>query len=121
MAESPTIRAASPGGERWHHAPSDMAAYLTPYLDHPQATVLLAEADGVALGYLAGCYDTAAFPSERERIGQAIRDHRLMSKPRSVCFFLRAGFDTLAAKLRRHGAGPRLMVRPSTTPGRSVR
>ncbi len=120
MAESPTVRAASPadarvladlftragqgspGGELWHHAPSEMDIYLTPYLDHPQATVLLAEANGVALGYLAGCYDTAAFPLERERIEQAIRDHQLMSKPRPVRFFLRAGFDTVAAKLRRH-------------------
>lgn len=119
MTEPPTVRAAtradlptladlftrssegSPVGELWHHTPSEMDIYLTPYVDHPQATVLLAETDGVPMGYLAGCFATAAFPTEQDRITRANRKHRLLTKPGPARFFLRAGIDTLATKLRR--------------------
>ncbi len=91
----------SPSGELWGHAASERAIYLNPYLDLEPRSVFLAEAGGELVGYLTGCLDSAALPSEDERMNRAITEHRLMRRPRVIGFFARAVLDMAWAKLRR--------------------
>ncbi|KIH99242.1 GCN5 family acetyltransferase [Streptomonospora alba] len=96
----------SPTASLWGHAPSEAAIYLAPYIDLDAGTVLLAQDEGALVGYLVGCLDTAAFPSEDERMAEAIRTHRLFLKPGPAVFFARAMADSaLAALARRPLAG----------------
>lgn len=75
--------------------------YLDPYMDHEPESLFLAESDGELLGYLTGCVDTEAFPSEERRIADAIRTYRLVLRRRPALFFARSAFDAASAALRR--------------------
>lgn len=91
----------SPSASLWGHEESEAAIYLTPYMDLEPDSLFVAIVDGEMVGYLAGCLDSAAFPSEGERMSRAIRDHRLLLRPRSLAFFLRAAVDVAIARSRR--------------------
>jgi RimJ/RimL family protein N-acetyltransferase len=91
----------APSASPWGHEQSEADVYLTPYMDLEPESLFVAVVDGVLSGYLAGCLDAAAFPSEDERMKQAIKNHRLMLRPRPVAFFARAMWDTAVAAIRR--------------------
>jgi hypothetical protein len=98
----PRAGAGSPSGDLWGDPASEAAVYLTPYMDLEPASLYLAVIDGRISGYLAGCRDSSAFPSEDERMALAIGRHRLYLRPRIVRFFVRALLDlTRSALLRR--------------------
>lgn len=83
----------APGGEAWGHARSLADVYLTPYLDLEPDSAFVVTADGRPAGYLVGCVDDAAFPSEHDRTRAAIRRHHLRLRPGPLRFFLRARRD----------------------------
>jgi GNAT superfamily N-acetyltransferase len=91
----------SPTESLWGHLESEAAMYLDPYLELLPDSVFLAEADGALVGYLTGCPDTAAFPSETTRMTDAIRRYRLMVKRGPAAFFARSIADLVLAKIRR--------------------
>lgn len=90
----------SPVGELWGHPESERAVYLDPYMDLEPDSLFVAEVDGRLVGYLTGCLDSSRFPGEDERMSRAIRDHRLMIRPRVMKFFARSLVDMARAKLR---------------------
>ncbi|WP_431957951.1 GNAT family N-acetyltransferase [Nocardia lijiangensis] len=90
----------APTESLWGHADSEAAVYLDPYMDLEPGSLFLAVHDGALVGYLAGCVDSAAFPSEEERMDQAIRRYRLVFRRGPAAFFARAVLDTLRAKFR---------------------
>ena len=91
----------APASEAWGHEQSLAEVYLTPYLDLEPESVFVVHVDGRPAGYLAGCVDETAFPSEEARTEAAIRKYRLyrMSGPRR--FFVRARVDAILLRLRR--------------------
>jgi GNAT superfamily N-acetyltransferase len=93
--------AGAPSVSLWGHEDSEAAVYLDPYMDLEPDSLFLAVVDGVLVGYLAGCLDSAAFPSETERMQQAIRRYRLLVRPRTMAFFTRALVDVASAAIRR--------------------
>ncbi|MEI5102507.1 GNAT family N-acetyltransferase [Streptomyces sp. PmtG] len=91
----------APGAGLWGHHASEAAVYLDPYLGPEPAVLLLAVDEGRPVGYLAGCLDSAAFPGEDERIGRAVREHRLYLRAGPARFFARALTDLAWAAARR--------------------
>ncbi|WP_280236187.1 GNAT family N-acetyltransferase [Nocardia cyriacigeorgica] len=91
----------SPTESLWGHLDSEAGVYLDPYMDLEPESLFVAEQDGRLVGYLAGCVDTAAFPSESERMEQAFRRYRSIFLSRSALFFGRATLDTVIGKIRR--------------------
>lgn len=91
----------SPTESIWGHLDSEAEVYLDPYMDLEPQSLFVAENDGTLVGYLTGCADTAAFPSESARMEQAIRRHRLLLRRSSAAFFLRGLLDTASAMVRR--------------------
>jgi ribosomal protein S18 acetylase RimI-like enzyme len=91
----------APSASLWGHQESEAAVYLEPYMDLEPGSLFVAELDGALVGYLAGCLDGSRFPSERERIAQAIRRYRLILRPRTVAFFARGMVDLAWAAVRR--------------------
>ncbi|CAM02924.1 hypothetical protein A8924_4038 [Saccharopolyspora erythraea NRRL 2338] len=91
----------APSVSLWGHQESEAAVYLDPYMDLEPESLLVATADGALVGYLAGCLDTAAFPSESKRMDQAIRKYRLMLRPATAGFFGRALVDMASTAIRR--------------------
>ncbi|NYI05296.1 GNAT family N-acetyltransferase [Allostreptomyces psammosilenae] len=91
----------APTAALWGHAESEADIYLTPYMDREPDSLFLAVVDGALVGYLAGCLDGAAFPSESARMEGAIRRHRLVLRRRPAAFFARAAADSAWAALRR--------------------
>jgi ribosomal protein S18 acetylase RimI-like enzyme len=91
----------APTADLWGHQESQAAVYLEPYLRHEPESLLVAEENGALVGYLTGCVDSARFPSESERMDEAIRNHRLMLRPRPVAFFARSVLDVAVAKVGR--------------------
>lgn len=91
----------SPTESLWGQPESEAAIYLEPYMDHEPESLLLAEDEGALVGYLTGCLDTAAFPSEDRRIADAIRRHRLVLRRRPAAFFARSALDAATVVLRR--------------------
>ena len=87
----------APSSSIWGHEASEAAVYLLPYVDLEPDSLFVAAADGQLVGYLTGCIDSSTFPSEAERISQAIRQHRLVLKPGPLRFLARAGSATRAA------------------------
>jgi len=96
----PRAGAGSPSGSLWGHPESEAAVYLDPYMDLEPDSLFVAVVEGVLVGYLAGCLDSARFPREDERIAQAIRRHRLLFRPGTVAFFARGLVDVAWAALR---------------------
>jgi ribosomal protein S18 acetylase RimI-like enzyme len=91
----------SPTASLWGHTESEAAVYLTPYLDLEPDSVFIAVVDGALVGYLCGCLDTGAFPSEGERMNQAIRKYRLMFRRKPAAFFARGLIDVAICAIRR--------------------
>lgn len=100
MELSETVGAGSPVASLWGHSASEAAIYLVPYMDLEPESLLLAVAGGRPQGYLAGCRDTSAFPSEDARMAAAIRRYKLVFRRGPATFFARASLDALTAKLR---------------------
>ncbi|WP_336086903.1 GNAT family N-acetyltransferase [Nocardia sp. SSK8] len=94
--------AGSPTESLWGHPESEAAIYLDPYLDLEPESVFVSVEDGALTGYLVGAVDSARFPSEEERMTEAIRHHRLFLRRGPAAFFARAIADTLASRVRRH-------------------
>ncbi|MEP7763364.1 GNAT family N-acetyltransferase [Sanguibacter sp. 25GB23B1] len=92
--------AGSPSSELWGHAESERAVYLDPYVELEPDSLFLAEVDGELVGYLTGCRDSSRLPGEDERITRVIKQYRLMTRPRTIGFFLRATADMVWAKVR---------------------
>ncbi|MBZ5738142.1 GNAT family N-acetyltransferase [Nocardioides mangrovi] len=92
--------AGAPGGEAWGHEPSVADVYLTPYLDLEPASVFVVTVDDLPAGYLAGCVDDAAFPSEEERFEVAARRHRIRLRPRPALYLARAAYDARVCRGR---------------------
>ncbi|MFE7742080.1 GNAT family N-acetyltransferase [Nocardia sp. NPDC057455] len=93
--------AGSPTESLWGHPESEAAIYLEPYMDLESESLFVAESGGELVGYLTGCVDSAAFPSESERIDQAIRRHRLIFRRGPAGFFARSIADVAGAAIRR--------------------
>ncbi|MEV6322092.1 GNAT family N-acetyltransferase [Nocardia sp. NPDC051787] len=91
----------SPTESLWGHPESEAAVYLEPYLDLEPESLFVAESRGTLVGYLTGCVDSSAFPSESERMDQAIRRYRPMFRRRSAAFFARSLADVAGAAIRR--------------------
>ncbi|WP_436776594.1 GNAT family N-acetyltransferase [Yinghuangia sp. YIM S09857] len=98
---APRVGEGSPSGSLWGHPESEAAMYLDPYADLLPDSLWLAFLDGALVGYLAGCPDSAEFPSESRRMDRAIREHRLFLRARPVAFFARAVADAGWSALRR--------------------
>ncbi|MDV6013263.1 GNAT family N-acetyltransferase [Haloechinothrix sp. LS1_15] len=92
----------APPDALWGHRDSETDVYLAPYMDLAPDSLFLAFLHGTMVGYLTGCLDTSALPSERERMERAIRRHRLMLRPRCLPFFARSLLDSAGARVRRH-------------------
>ncbi|SDY40439.1 Acetyltransferase (GNAT) family protein [Micromonospora pattaloongensis] len=88
-------------GSMWGHAESEAAIYLDPYVEREPESLFVAVADGALVGYLSGCLDSATFPTDTERIGEAIKKYRLIFRPGTVAFFARATIDVVRAGVRR--------------------
>ena len=91
----------APPGSLWGHEESEAAVYLEPYMDLEPGSLFVAATDGGLVGYLAGCLDSAQFPSESERVEKAVREYRLIFRPGAAAFFARALADVAWAALRR--------------------
>ncbi|WP_199736301.1 GNAT family N-acetyltransferase [Micromonospora sp. HM5-17] len=91
----------TPTASLWGHEESQAAVFLTPYMDLEPESLFLALLDGEPVGFLAGCLDSARFPSEGRRMGRAIGAHRLFLRRRPLAFLLRAARDGLGAVIRR--------------------
>lgn len=90
----------APTASLWGHEESEADVYLTPYLDHEPESVFVAVVDGEIAGYLAGSLGTAV-PSERARMERAVREHRLLLRPRPALFFARSLLDAAVAAVHR--------------------
>ncbi|HEV2742355.1 MAG TPA: hypothetical protein VGV91_04305, partial [Rubrobacter sp.] len=91
----------APPGSLWGHEESEAAVYLDPYMDLEPGSLFVAATDGYLVGYLAGCLDSARFPSESDRVEEAVREYRLIFQPKAAAFFARAVADVARAKVRR--------------------
>jgi ribosomal protein S18 acetylase RimI-like enzyme len=91
----------APSGSLWGHEESEAAVYLDPYMNLEPSSLFVAAVDGALVGYLAGCLDNSTFPTESERVEAAVREHRLIFRPRAAAFFVRAAADVAWSALRR--------------------
>ena len=91
----------APPGSFWGHPDAEASVYLDPYMDIEPDSLFVAEVDGALVGYLTGCLDSAAFPSEGARMELAIRKYRLALRPQSMAFFGRAIADTVRTKIQK--------------------
>jgi hypothetical protein len=82
----------APTASLWVHEESEVAVYLTPYLDFEPESVFVAIVDGEPAGYLAGSLGTAV-PSESVRMDRAIREYRLFLRRGPALFFARSLLD----------------------------
>lgn len=90
----------SPSGELWGDPTSERAVYLDPYVEHCAESLFLAEDGGRLVGYLTGCPDTAAMPSEDDLLGSVMASPRVLCRPSAVRFFGRAVLDLARARRR---------------------
>jgi ribosomal protein S18 acetylase RimI-like enzyme len=97
----PRAGAGAPSASLWGHPESEAAVYLEPYMDLEPDSLFVAVVEGALVGYLAGCPDSARFPSEDERLAQAVRKYRLLFRPRPAAFFARGLLDVALAAVRR--------------------
>ncbi len=91
----------SPTASLWGHQESEAAVYLDPYMDIAPDSLYVAVVDGALVGYLAGCLDDSALPSEGARMSAAIRVHRLTLRARPAAFFARSVRDLVGAAIRK--------------------
>jgi ribosomal protein S18 acetylase RimI-like enzyme len=98
----------APSSSLWGHDDAEAAVYLDPYMDLEPESLFVVVVDGALAGYLTGCLDTSAFPSESERIGQAIKTYRLYFRPKSAAVFARGMLDVAWARVRREATAGEL-------------
>jgi ribosomal protein S18 acetylase RimI-like enzyme len=91
----------APTASLWGHEESEAAVYLTPYMDLEPDSLLVADVGGALTGYLTGCLDSTQFPTETQRIEQAIRKYRLMLRGKPAAFLARGIFDVAISAIRR--------------------
>jgi ribosomal protein S18 acetylase RimI-like enzyme len=91
----------APTASLWGHEESEAAVYLTPYMDLEPDSLLVADVGGALTGYLTGCLDSTQFPTETQRIEQAIRKYRLMLRRKPAAFLARGIFDAAISAIRR--------------------
>ncbi|MPZ88649.1 MAG: GNAT family N-acetyltransferase, partial [Nitriliruptorales bacterium] len=91
----------APTASLWEHEESEAAIYLDPYMDLEPDSLFVAMVDGTLTGYLTGCLDGSTFPSESQRMEQAIRTCRLIFKRKPAAFFARSMVDMAWAAIRR--------------------
>lgn len=91
----------SPTASLWGHLESEAAVYLEPYMDLEPESLFVAVHDGELVGYLTGCVDSSAFPSESERMDRAIRAYRLVFRRAPAAFFARSMLDMARSAIRR--------------------
>lgn len=91
----------APTASLWGHEESEAAIYLDPYMDLEPDSLFLAVVDEALVGYLAGCLDSATFPSESERLEKAIRKYRLIFRRKPAAFFARSMADLAWSAVRR--------------------
>ncbi|MGW5648463.1 GNAT family N-acetyltransferase [Saccharopolyspora sp. NPDC003752] len=94
----------APSASLWGHEESEAAVYLTPYMDLAPDSLFVAVSGGALVGYLTGCLDGSAFPSESKRMDQAIKKYRLIFRPGPAAFFARAAVDMARIAIRREPA-----------------
>lgn len=75
----------------------DEEIWLIPYMDGQPESLLVATVDDRLVGYLTGCLDSAAMPSEEQRITRLVIEHRLMFRREFVRFSARSMLDMLRA------------------------
>ncbi|NLU83278.1 GNAT family N-acetyltransferase [Rhodococcus sp. HNM0569] len=97
----PTVGAGSPTASLWGDPESEAAIYLFPYVELEPESFFVAVLDGELVGYLAGCVDTAAFPTESARMQAAFARYKPFLRPTAMRFFLRSGVDALRDAVRR--------------------
>jgi ribosomal protein S18 acetylase RimI-like enzyme len=91
----------APTASLWGHEESEAAIYLDPYMDLEPDSLFVAVVDGALVGYLAGCLETSALPSESARMTKAIGKHRLIFRLRPAAFFVRSMADLVRAAIRK--------------------
>ncbi|PKV76477.1 GNAT family N-acetyltransferase [Nocardia fluminea] len=91
----------SPTESLWGHADPEAAVYLDPYMELEPESLFVAEKGGELVGYLTGCVNTVAFPSEDTRIAEALRRYRPFRTRQALVFFSRSTVDVLGAAIRR--------------------
>ena len=91
----------APSASLWGHEKSEAAVYLEPYMDLEPDSLFVAVVDGALVGYLAGCLNSSALPSESERMEEAIRKYRLIFRPKTAAFFARSMIDIAWDAVRR--------------------
>ncbi len=91
----------APTESLWGHEQSEADVYLEPYIDLEPDSLFVAAADGELVGYLTGCVDSTTFPSESQRMGEAIWKYRLVFRAKPAAFFARSMVDVARATLRR--------------------
>lgn len=90
----------APSESLWGHEESEAAIYLTPYMDLEPESLLIAFVEETMVGYLTGCVDGSTFPTESQRIEDAIKTYRLLLRPGPIAFFMRAMLDMAGARIR---------------------
>lgn len=70
-------------------------------MDLEPKSLFVAVVDGALAGYLTGCLDNHAFPSESNRIDHAIRRYRIYFRLKPAAFLARAMSDLAVAAVRR--------------------
>jgi GNAT superfamily N-acetyltransferase len=91
----------APTESLWGHEDSEADVYLTPYMDLEPDSLFIAWVGEEMVGYLTGCLDGTAMPSESARMDAAIRKHRLVLRRRPAAFFARSLLDMAICTLRR--------------------
>lgn len=78
----------------------DPAVWLDRYADGEPGSFFVAEQDGELLGYLTGCLDTSALPTDSECFERLLRTERLFLRPETALFLGRMAFDSLVDRGR---------------------
>jgi ribosomal protein S18 acetylase RimI-like enzyme len=88
----------------WRHAESWADVWTSYYTDREPTSLHVATLDGVVVGYLAGCVDTAAMrPTIDVLLGSAVLRHALFLRPGTAGFLFRATIDGIRDRPRASG------------------
>src|SRR5512145_35826 len=82
----------------WRHRRSFVEVWTSYYLDHEPESVYVALQDGSVVGYLTGCFNTAAAPKSEEAFQSAIMKYGLLFRPGTAGFLWRAIRDGMKDK-----------------------
>lgn len=81
----------------WRHAESFAEIWTTYYTDREPESLFVAVRDGVPVGYLTGCVDSAAAPSPAQAVTRNALRYGLFLRPGTAPFLWRGFRDTLTA------------------------